>query len=150
MYFEEFTVGQVYTTDPYQLSKEEIIAFATNYDPQDMHINEEKAKNGLFKGLIASGIHTMAIATKLSIELGEIHQRAICGIGCDEIKFVQPVYASDVLTVHIEVTECTPHAVKNDRGLVTFSYVVKNQRGVVVLTYRLISLIQCDQSLINA
>ena len=148
MYFEEFTVGQKFTTGSYLLSKEEIIAYAMRYDPQDIHINEQKAKEGPFKGIIASGIHTLAIAAKLGVELKAISNGLICGVGCDAIRFVKPVYPFDMLTVYIEVLNCTPHTEKKDRGFVTFSYVAKNQRGEIVLTVEITTLKYCAPSLL--
>ncbi|WP_158232852.1 MULTISPECIES: MaoC/PaaZ C-terminal domain-containing protein [unclassified Sporosarcina] len=150
MYFDEFTVGYVYTTDSYLVSKEEIIAFASRYDPQDNHMNEQKEKNGPFKGIIASGLLTLGIATKLGIKLRSMTENFICGVGCDDVRFLQPVYPSDMLTAHIEVVECTPHSPKNDRGFVSFLYKIKNQRGKVVLTFRLTGLHERDQSLLHA
>lgn len=149
MYFDEFKVGQTYTTDSYLVSKDEIIAFAARYDPQDIHLNEQKARNGPFKGIIASGLLTLGIATKLGVQLGRITEKFICGVGCNDVRFLKPVYPSDVLTAHIEVVECIPHNQKKDRGLITFLYKVKNQRAEIVLTFRLTGLHQRDQSLLN-
>lgn len=150
MYFDEFKVGQTYTTASYLVSKDEIIAFAARYDPQDIHLNEQKAKNGPFKGIIASGLLTLGIATKLGIELGSMTEKFICGVGCDDVRFLEPVYPSDMLTAHIEVVDCTPHSQKKDRGFVSFLYRVKNQREKVVLTFLLTGLHERDQSLLHA
>ncbi|MHA6260458.1 MaoC/PaaZ C-terminal domain-containing protein [Sporosarcina sp. CAU 1771] len=149
MYFDDFKVGQVYTTGSYLVSKEEIIAFASRYDPQDIHMNEQKARNGPFKGIIASGLLTLGIATKLGVEIGSMTEKFICGVGCDEVRFLEPVYPSDLLTAHIEVVECTPHFKKDDRGFVSFFYKVKNQREKVVLTFLLKGLHERDQSLVQ-
>jgi len=62
MKLDEFTIGQVFETKSLKLTKEDIMRFAKEFDPQYMHLDEGKAKQGRFNGIIASGIHTMAIS----------------------------------------------------------------------------------------
>ncbi|MCY8098597.1 MaoC/PaaZ C-terminal domain-containing protein, partial [Bacillus atrophaeus] len=70
MKLDEFAIGQVFHTKSFKLTKENIMGFAEEFDPQYMHLDEEKAKEGRFNGIIASGIHTIAISFKLWIEEG--------------------------------------------------------------------------------
>jgi len=69
MKLDEFTIGQVFKTKPFKLTKEEIMGFAEEFDPQYMHLDEEKAQQGRFNGIIASGIHTIALSFKLPLYL---------------------------------------------------------------------------------
>ena len=62
MKFDEFSIGQTFETQSYKMNMEEIMAFASQFDPQHMHMDEEKAKQGRFKGIIASGLHTLSIS----------------------------------------------------------------------------------------
>ncbi len=87
MKLDEFTIGQVFQTKSFELTKENIMNFAEVYDPQYMHLNEEKAKMGRFNGIIASGIQTLSITFKLWIEEGRHEDDIIAGTGMNNIKF---------------------------------------------------------------
>jgi acyl dehydratase len=103
MKFDELAIGQKFETLSYKVSKEEIIAFATQFDPQFMHIDEEKAKESRFKGIIASGLHTLSLSFKLWVEAGAFGEDVIAGTGVNNLKFTKPVYPEDVLYVTTEV-----------------------------------------------
>lgn len=103
MKFHELDIGQVFETPSYKINKEEIITFASEYDPQYMHIDEEKAKQSRFKGIIASGLHTLSISFKLWVDLGILGDDVIAGIGINNLKFTKPVYPDDLLHVTAKV-----------------------------------------------
>lgn len=77
MKFGELSIRQRFETSSYKVSKEEIIAFASQFDPQYMHIDEEKAKESRFKGIIASGLHTLSLSFKLWVEAGVLGEDVI-------------------------------------------------------------------------
>ncbi|MBU8907659.1 MaoC family dehydratase [Desertibacillus haloalkaliphilus] len=93
----ELTIGQVFETKSYKLTKDDIMRFASEFDPQYMHLDEEKAENGRFNGIIASGIHTLAISFKLMVEQGVYGDDVVAGTGMNNIKFFKPVYPNDEL-----------------------------------------------------
>ena len=66
-YFEDIELGSQTDIGSYTFTEEEIIAFATKYDPQYFHIDPVRAKDSLFGGLVASGFHVGAIWMKLTI-----------------------------------------------------------------------------------
>ncbi|WNS76172.1 MaoC/PaaZ C-terminal domain-containing protein [Bacillus sp. DTU_2020_1000418_1_SI_GHA_SEK_038] len=103
MNFNEITVGRKFETASYKVSKEDIISFASQFDPQYMHINEEKAKQSRFGGIIASGLHTLSISFKLWVELDVLGDHVIAGTGVNNLKFTKPVYPDDVIYVITEV-----------------------------------------------
>ena len=103
MKFDEFTIGQVFETKSIKLTKDDIMSFAGEFDPQYMHLDEEKANNGRFNGIIASGIHTLGISFKLWIEEGIYGEDVIAGTGMNNIKFIKPVYPGDELHTVVEV-----------------------------------------------
>jgi acyl dehydratase len=103
MKFDELSIGQKFETSSYKVGKEEIITFATQFDPQYMHIDEEKAKQSSFKGIIASGLHTLSLSSKLWVESGVLGDDVIAGTGVNNLKFTKPVYPEDVLYVTTEV-----------------------------------------------
>lgn len=72
MRFDEFILGKVFETSSIKVSKEEIMSFADQFDPQYMHLDEEKAKQGRFKGIIASGLHTLSLSFRIMHRCGNV------------------------------------------------------------------------------
>jgi acyl dehydratase len=119
---------------PRVLSKEEIIAFGRDWDPQPFHIDEAAAKRSPFGGLIASGWQTAAVCMRLVVD-GVLAQSSSMGSpGLDELKWLRPVRPGDALTVEVAVLEVTPSRSKPDRGSVKLSYSCTNQNGETVMT----------------
>ncbi|MFC4024663.1 MaoC family dehydratase [Oceanobacillus longus] len=117
MKLDEFTIGDVFETKSHKLTKEDIVRFAGEFDPQYMHLDEEKANQGRFNGIIASGIHTLAISFKLWVEDGRYGVDVIAGTKMNNIKFIKPVYPDDELHIIVEVID--KKALKNETGLLT-------------------------------
>ncbi|WP_087974990.1 MaoC family dehydratase [Oceanobacillus rekensis] len=117
MKLDEFTIGDVFETKSHKLTKEDIVRFAGEFDPQYMHLDEEKANQGRFNGIIASGIHTLAISFKLWVEDGRYGADVIAGTKMNNIKFIKPVYPDDELHIIVEVID--KKALKNETGLLT-------------------------------
>ena len=117
MKLDEFTIGQVFKTKSYKLTKEDIMRFAGEFDPQYMHLDEGKANQGRFNGIIASGIHTLAISFKLWVEEGVYGDDVIAGTRMNNIKFIKPVYPEDELHIIVEVID--KKATKNETGILT-------------------------------
>ncbi|AXI08397.1 hypothetical protein CV093_05650 [Oceanobacillus sp. 143] len=119
MKLDEFTIGQVFETKSFKLTKEDIMKFAGEFDPQYMHLDEEKANQGRFNGIIASGIHTLAISFKLWIEQGVYGPDVIAGTRMNNIKFIKPVYPGNELHTIVKVID--KKAAKNETGILTVS-----------------------------
>ncbi|MBE5103518.1 MaoC family dehydratase [Priestia aryabhattai] len=117
MKLDEFTIGQVFETKSLKLTKEDIMRFAKEFDPQYMHLDEGKAKQGRFNGIIASGIHTMAISFKLWIEQGLYGEDVIAGTEMNNIKFIKPVYPGDELYTIVKVID--KKTKKSETGILT-------------------------------
>lgn len=117
MRFNEFFVGQVFTTKSIRITKESITRFAAEFDPQYMHLEEDKAKQGRFNGIIASGIQTIAVSFKLWVETGSYGDDVIAGTAMNNLKFIKPVYPDDELHTIVEVIAVQEK--KNETGLVT-------------------------------
>ncbi len=117
MRFNEFFVGQVFKTKSITITKESITRFAAEFDPQYMHLDEDKAKQGRFNGIIASGIQTIAISFKLWVETGVYGDDVIAGTAMNNLKFINPVYPEDELYTMVEVIEVREK--RNETGLVT-------------------------------
>ena len=117
MKLDEFTIGQVIKTKSFKLTKERIMGFAEEFDPQYMHLDEEKAQQGRFNGIIASGIHTIALSFKLWIEEGMYGNDVIAGTEMNNIKFIKPVYPEDELHTIVEVID--KKTKNNETGILT-------------------------------
>lgn len=130
--YEEIEVGSVYQTDTYTVTKEDIIDFASKYDPQYFHIDETKAEESMFHGLIASGLHTMGMCWRLWVDQNVIGDDVVAGVGFDNVRFVRPVYAGDTLSVTATFTDKKEDR-KPERGFVTLRLEGANQRQERVL-----------------
>src|SRR4051812_49361308 len=117
MKLEEFTIGQEFQTKSLKLTKEDIMRFAGEFDPQYMHLDEEKANQGRFNGIIASGIHTLAISFKLWVEEGIYGDDVIAGTRMNNIKFIKPVFPEDELQITVKVID--KKATKDETGILT-------------------------------
>jgi len=136
IYFEDFQVGQMYELGSYTVSEEQIISFATEFDPQPFHINAALAAETIYGGIIASGLHTAAIFMRLLYD-GLLCRSASMGSpGQDELRWVRPVRPGDTLSARGTVEELIPSKSKPDRGLVRTYYEVFNQAGETVMTMR--------------
>ncbi|PPQ49280.1 hypothetical protein C5G87_07890 [Paenibacillus peoriae] len=140
MRFEEFYIGQEFKTKSLRLSKDDIIRFASEFDPQYMHLNEDKAKQGRFNGIIASGIQTLAVSFKLWVETGIYGDEVIAGTSMNNIRFIKPVYPGDELYILVKVTELREK--RNETGLVTVLLTTFNEKEEVVFEGELTALIR--------
>jgi acyl dehydratase len=133
-YFDDFQPGDVSEHGPYVVSREELIAFAKQFDPQPFHLSDEGGRESIFGGLIASGWHTASICHRLIVE-GLLGKTASLGSpGLDELRWLKPVRPGDALSVRTEVVSLTPSRSKPDRGAIKFRFEVRNQHGEVVMT----------------
>lgn len=139
MKFNEYVIGETYRTESIQLSKKDIIDFAKIYDPQYMHIDETKAKEGRFGSLIASGMQTMSTSFKLWVELGIYGEDVVAGTGMNNIKFIKPVFPDDEISVLSEVIELAPR--RSSGGIVTVLLTTFNQNNEKVFQAELSALI---------
>ncbi|AWB44694.1 hypothetical protein DCC85_11005 [Paenibacillus sp. CAA11] len=140
MRFHEFYIGQEFRTESLTLSKESIYKFASEFDPQYMHLDEEKAMQGRFNGIIASGIQTLAISFKLWIETGSYGDDVICGTAMNNIKFTKPVYPGDTLYTLVKVTELREN--RSGPGLVTVMLTTFNEKEEKVFEGELSALVR--------
>ena len=133
-YFEDFQVGQVHELGTYVVSREELLAFARQYDPQPFHLDEEAGRQSIYGSIIASGWHTAAICHRLLVESLLKESASMGSPGLDELRWLLPVKPGDTLSVRIEVLATTPSRSKPDRGSLKTRMEVRNQRGEVVMT----------------
>jgi len=131
LYLDDLRVGQRFVSDLHALDEAQVIAFASQFDPQPFHLNDAAAKDTLFGGLAASGWHTAAITMRLMVRGGVPVAGGLVGAGA-EISWPQPTRPDDVLRVESEILEITPSRSRPDRGMVKVRSETRNQRGEVV------------------
>ena len=133
-YLEDLAVGQRYAGGTVSVDAAAIKAFASAFDPQPFHLDEEAARTSIFGRLVASGWHTMALTMRMLVD-GELWSlRGLVGLGADELRWPKPVFPGDVLRVEWEVLEVRPSSTKPDRGIARLGVTTRNQRGEVVLS----------------
>lgn len=139
LYLDDLSVGQRFSRGSYAVTAEEIKDFASRYDPQPFHLDEELAAASFFAGLAASGWHTAAMTMRMLVEGGVPIAGGLIGAG-GELAWPQATRPGDILTVESEVLEITPSRSRSDRGVVTVRSETLNQRGEVVqrFTMRLV------------
>lgn len=143
-YLDDLEVGQRFSSDTHELTKDSLTAFAAEYDPQPFHLDEEAAVDTVFKGLAASGWQTAAITMKLLNRGGAPIAGGLIGLG-GQIEWPRPTRPGDVLQVHSEIVEIVPSRSKPQQAIVTLRSETHNQHGEVVqvLTSKLIARRRC-------
>ena len=139
-HLEDLKVGDRFRSAPYSVTKEEIIRFAAEFDPQPFHLDEASAAKTFFRGLAASGWHTAAVTMKLLVEGGLPLAGGVIGAGVEEVRWPRPVRPGDRLRVESEVLEVRPSRSKPDQGLAKVRTTTLNQddEPVQVMTANLV------------
>ena len=133
-YFEDIKENEINESRTFDITAKDIIEFASQWDPQPFHIDEEKAKDWPM-GLIASSIHTYAISMKLCVEMATDPVATVAGLGVDEMRMSAPVKPGDTLRVRLWIENKRESRSKPDRGIATTRVEVVNQDDVIVMTY---------------
>ena len=136
LYFEDFPVGDVRESAPRLVTREEMLAFASEYDPQPFHLDEGAAKGTIYGGLIASGWLTVAIMMRLLWDTLLKDAVSLGSPGADEVRWLKPVRPGDTLRARFTVVEAIPSRSKPDRGVLRTFTEVLNQHGEIVMTLR--------------
>jgi acyl dehydratase len=127
--FEDFPPGHFGTFGPRRVTREEILAFAAEFDPQPMHLDEEAAKRTMLKGLAASGWHLCSIMMRMMCD-GYIGRTASLGSpGVNEVRWLAPLRPGDDITLDVEVTEARISRSRPETGIVTFKTLARNAAG---------------------
>ncbi len=141
-YFEDLSDGERLNCEPVPMTKEAILRFAAEFDPQPFHVDEKAAEVSIFNGLVASSLHTLSACTRVVVEAqGKI--AILSGVGMHEVKMYNPVRPGDTLTVEAVWTELKRSNSKPDRGFASIKCKVSNQKEESVITYGYRYLLAC-------
>lgn len=132
-YLEDFVPGQVFGgASRVRVDPARIKSFAAEFDPQPFHLDEEAARDTIFRGLVASGWHTAAMSMRLLVTSELQPAGGLVGAGFDELRWPLPVRPGDELRVESEILEARPLKSRNDRGLIKVKTTTLNQHGEAV------------------
>jgi acyl dehydratase len=133
LYLEDFTAGQTFPpASRVRVNKDDIVAFARQFDPQFFHLDEEAARTSIFGGLVASGWHTAALTMRLLTEREAKPAGGSIGLGFDGMRWPIPVRPGDELSIETEVLEVRPSKSRPTHGLIKMRTRTRNQKGEVV------------------
>ena len=118
LWWEDFEAGSVREFGGHTLTREEIVRFAAEFDPQPFHLDEEIAKQSLFGALAASGWHTCSLVMRMMCDAYLLDAASLGSPGLDTLRWLKPVYPGDVLHVRLTVLEARPMNSKPHIGLV--------------------------------
>src|SRR6266852_4796991 len=142
-YFDDVAIGETFeSTSTGPITRDAILSFATAWDPQIYHLDEEVAKRSFAGGLSASAIHTLAISQRLVHQSGFFDISPIVGLGIDELRLVKPVLAGDRVRARVTITAMRASKSRPGAGIITNLTELTNQTGQVVLHWALSELVR--------
>jgi acyl dehydratase len=134
LYFEDFKVGETSEMGRRVVDRDEVIAFARDFDPQPFHIDEEAARASMFGGLIASGWHTVSMVMRMMCDSYLLQSASLGSPGVDHVKWLKPVRPGDTIRAVRTVLEARVSKSKPDVGIVKTRWDVYNQADEPVMT----------------
>ncbi len=136
-YYEDLVVGETQAYGNTLVTREEVIEFARQFDPQPFHLSDEAAEKTHFGRLSASGWHTGAMVMAMSVanmQYGE-GQAGLGSPGIDELRWVKPVYPGDTLSCETELVSKRRSKSRPEMGILKSRLTARNQHGETVMTY---------------
>lgn len=133
LHFEDMPAGTVFPLGPKTVTAEEIVAFATEYDAQPMHLDEEAGKQSILGGLAASGWHSCSMMMRMMSDSYLLRAAAEGAPGVDFVKWKKPVLAGDVLSGETRILDGRESQSRPGIGIVNLRHELRNQSGETVL-----------------
>lgn len=133
-YFEDFQPGQEIDLGERQVSEDEIVAFARQFDPQPFHVDGDAAGASMYGGVIASGWHTCSLMMRMVVDGLMCSSASLGSPGLDGVRWLRPLRGGDTLRVRYLTTRVKASHSKPDRGVVWSTWIATNQHGEEVCT----------------
>jgi acyl dehydratase len=135
LYWEDFAPGRTFEHGPRRLPRDEMIAFAAEFDPQPMHLDEAAARQTMLGGLAASGWYLCCILMRMTVDAFVGRSASMGAPGVDEVRWLLPVRPDDELSLRATVLETRASKSRPDMGFVKFEFVLlKGDKSAVMLT----------------
>jgi acyl dehydratase len=120
LHWEDFSPGQVTECGSRLITRAEIIAFAAEYDPQPMHLDEAAARASLFGGLVASGWHSCCVLMRMLTD-GMLSATSFMGApGVEEVQWLAPIRPGAWVKARATVLETRASRSRPGVGFVKF------------------------------
>ena len=143
LYFEDLEPGTTASFGHYEVTRDEVIEFASKYDPQPFHLSDQAAAATHFGRLSASGWHTCAMVMRMLVDNMSVNRQAGLGSpGLDELRWLKPVYPGDTLRVETELLDKTASRSRPEMGSFRSAMRVYNQHDELVMSFTSIGLIR--------
>jgi acyl dehydratase len=134
-FLDDFAVGEVIESrEEYEMTPERIHDFASEYDPQPIHLDPHSAGSEMFGGIIASGWHSLSATMRLMVRSNIFDGAPVVGVGIEQLRYLKPVRAGDVLRARAQVLEIRPSRSTPERGYLVLRVVTTRADGEPVLT----------------
>jgi acyl dehydratase len=140
-YFEDFVPGAVDVWGAHQVTRDDIVAFAEEFDPQAHHLDDAAAEASILKGLSASGWHSCAIAMRMACDWFLSDTASMGAPGVDEVRWKKPVRPGDVLALRRTILQPRVSQSKPDRGLVPMIWELVNQNGETAMSLQATTIV---------
>lgn len=142
-FWEDIETGVDYPLGEHTFDEEEMIRFASRWDPQYFHTDPEAARSSHFGGVVASGWHTIVVGHRKLVDALHAEAERLKSLGAEPglsgpspginyVHFEQPVRAGDTLTYAMVVTHKRPSRSLPGWGILFNQIQATNQHGVRV------------------
>lgn len=141
-YYEDLVVGTVSRYGHYEVTREEVIAFASKYDPQAFHLDDDAAAATHFGRLSASGWHTASMTMAMAVaNMANNKQAGLGSPGIDELRWIKPVYPGDTLRCENTLLEKRRSKTRPEMGIIRGETRVYNQHDELVMSFKALGMI---------
>jgi len=134
LHWEDFKPGDVAVYGPRLVTREEIVAFAAEFDPQPMHLDEAAARATQLGGLAASGWHVSSLVMRMMADGFILNSASMGGPGVDEMNWLKPLRPGTQIRLRATVMETRPSKSRPEMGLTKFRYEMLDDADEVVAT----------------
>ena len=142
-YFEDYQAGEVLEVGDHLVTREEIVEFASRYDPQPFHLDDGAARESIYGGLIASGWMTCSVLMRMLVDHVVSPVSSMGSPGIDELRWLRPVRPGDRLRARVTIVDTRRSSSRPDRGLIHLHQEAINQHDEVVLSMRGMGMYKC-------
>jgi acyl dehydratase len=136
LYWEDFIPGRVAEYGPCRVTREEIIDFAAEFDPQPFHIDDTAARASMLGGLCASGWHSCCILMRMSADGFVLNSSSMGAPGIDEVLWLAPIRPGDDLTLRATVLSTRTSCSRPELGFVNILLELYNAEGTRVMALK--------------
>jgi len=133
-YFEDFKTGDVAVFGPRHVTREEIVAFAAEFDPQPMHLDEAVAAATLLGGLGGSGWHSCSLLMRMIADGFIVNSSSMGSPGVEEVRWIKPLRPGANLRVRMKVLETRASKSRPDMGLIRLAFEMVDDADTLLTT----------------